>query len=512
MHPERIAKAPSASQSIVSGMPDDLLAESVQRLAWVGLTYSVCYAAVDRAYRLSAQIKDFPFFDAMLVLGLTMGCLIFAMARWSRWPAHRILAAGLIFEVLAAALISLGEAHRPWTGHSEVRGFSGLCGWIPMFSMLVPAGRLPSAIATLAAAATLPAAFAAHAWFGWPWPPAEDLLLLWMPPFLFAGAGIFLSQSLYRLRMRVRQAQEMGSYRLLECIGQGGMGEVWRAEHRMLARQAAIKLIKQQTGDPIQTRLRFEREAKAISGLQSPHTVTLFDYGVTPEGSLYYAMELVKGLDMEELVKRYGPLPSARAAYLLCQVCASLAEAHAAGLHHRDIKPRNILVGRMGIECDFVKVLDFGLVKSTAPQDLELTHPGATMGTPAYMAPEASLAVQPDHRADLYAVGCVAYWLLTGSAVFEAKTTTAMLMQHARRQPVPPSARTEVPVRPDLERLILQCLAKQPAERPQSAEELRERFQSLAHGWTREDASRWWNVHQPARSKIDPVADLTATA
>lgn len=508
--PERIAKAPTLSQTVTSQMPEDLLAESVQRLGWVGLLYAVCYIAIDAAYRISAHAADHSFFNVLLVLGVALGCLVFVLTRWSGWPAHRILMAGLAFEVGGALLISLGELRFPPWASGEVRGLSALCAWIPIFGLLVPAGRLPSAVAAFSAAAMAPVSLAIHA-SGGGWPPTKDLPLLLMPPFLMAGAGVVMSQTLYRLGMRVTQEREMGSYRLVECIGRGGMGEVWRAEHRLLAREAAIKLIRQQPGGLAGGRQRFEREARAIAALQSPHTVTLFDYGATAEGSLYYVMELVSGLDLEVLVSRFGPLPAPRAAYLLAQVCASLEEAHNAGLLHRDIKPRNILAGRMGAESDFVKVLDFGLVKTMAAQDLTLTQPDSTMGTPAYMAPEMALGEPTDARADLYGVGCVGYWLLTGCIVFEAKSATAMLMEHVRKEPVPPSARTEAPVPPEMEQLILQCLAKRPEDRPQNAAELRARFQALAEGWTREDAARWWAAHQP-RPEVRLASGLATTA
>jgi serine/threonine protein kinase len=230
------------------------------------------------------------------------------------------------------------------------------------------------------------------------------------------------------------------------------MGDVWRAHHRLLIRPAAIKLIRPQpAGDPGLLHRRFEREARATAALRSPHTVQLYDFGVADDGTLYYVMELLEGLDLETLVRRFGQVPAERAVPILKQVCHSLAEAHQAGLVHRDIKPANLFITRAGGERDFVKVLDFGLVKlgqgSEAPEVLRLTATGAVAGTPAYVAPEIVLGdAHVDHRADLYALGCVGYWLLTGRLVFEGDTRMKVLVQHAQTPPPPPSTRTELSI------------------------------------------------------------------
>ena len=273
----------------------------------------------------------------------------------------------------------------------------------------------------------------------------------------------------------------MGSYRLTELLGRGGMGEVWRAEHRLLARTAAIKLVRPEVlgasneADVKLALRRFEREARATAALNSPHTIRLYDFGTTNDGAFYYVMELLSGRDLESMVREFGPLPAERVVYLLRQVCHSLADAHARGLVHRDIKPANIYVCRMGLDYDFIKVLDFGLVKfrgSTADQTL-VTGDHPTTGTPAYMAPEVILgAADVDRRADVYALGCVAYYLLTGQLVFEADTPMKMLMHHVQTKPEPPSARTELPIPRDLEELVMACLEKDPEKRPPDAEHL----------------------------------------
>ena len=245
----------------------------------------------------------------------------------------------------------------------------------------------------------------------------------------------------------IRSLQELGCYQLVEKLDHGGMGEIWRARHRMLARPVAVKLIRPEligVKSPVEAAAlvgRFQREAEATAALHSSHTVSLHDFGVTPEGAFYYVMELLEGLDLETLVRRFGPVPPERAIHLLIQACDSLAEAHAVGLVHRDVKPANIIACHWGLKWDFVKVLDFGLVKAmwTMGEDDQLTSEGAITGTPAYMAPEAALGGRDlDARVDLYGLGCVAYWLLTGERVFLGRTAVEVLMHHVKTPPVPP--------------------------------------------------------------------------
>jgi serine/threonine-protein kinase len=286
------------------------------------------------------------------------------------------------------------------------------------------------------------------------------------------------------------------------------MGEVWRAQHRMLARPAAIKLIRPAVpgaghpGVSEEARRRFEHEAQATALLRSPHTVELFDFGVSTDGAFYYVMELLDGLDADTLVRRFGPVPAERAIYLLRQMCHSLSEAEAHDLVHRDIKPANIFVCRYGEDCDFVKVLDFGIAKAVG-LDVDtqpvLTQANVVHGTPAFMAPEQALGRSDvDGRADIYATGCVGYWLLTGELVFKAESAMAILLHHAQTPPIPPSARTELPIPEALDRLVLSCLAKDPADRPQSARELSLRLAAVQgpSAWTEDRARDWWAMHQ----------------
>jgi serine/threonine-protein kinase len=289
------------------------------------------------------------------------------------------------------------------------------------------------------------------------------------------------------------------------------MGEVWKATHRLLARTAAVKLIRPEmlgrTDDKgVATALhRFEREAQTTSALRSPHTVELYDFGVSRDGTLYYVMELLDGVDFQTLVDKHGPQPAERVVHLLRGACHSLYEAHQNGLEHRDIKPANFFVCRYGADLDFVKMLDFGIVKRAQIEEqdrreLQLTAQGMITGTPAYIAPEMAIAEGPvDGRADLYSLGCVAYWLLSGQMVFDKPNPMAMVVAHSSEIPRPLSKRTEIEVPEGLERIVMQCLAKSPDDRPQTARALSDMIGALeiAGKWTEERKQEWWHKYAP---------------
>ena len=316
-------------------------------------------------------------------------------------------------------------------------------------------------------------------------------------------------QVIHALDRRYDEASEMGQYTLEKRLASGGMGEIWQAKHRFLARPAAVKVIHPEMINPLDPAAaaavleRFEREARATAMLESRHTVQVYDFGRTQDGDFYYAMELLKGLDLESMVTRYGPLPPSRVVHFLRQACDSLAEAHEIGRVHRDVKPANLFVCKFGREYDVLKVLDFGLVTrsgSEASRDMRLDEGDNMAGTPAYMAPEQVLAVTKiDHRSDLYSLGCVAYWLLTGHTVFDIERPLAMAVAHVKAPPMRPSRRTEMPIPRDLERLVMQCLAKDPEARPASAEELSHRLGACTttEPWAQREATQWWEQHRP---------------
>jgi serine/threonine-protein kinase len=259
---------------------------------------------------------------------------------------------------------------------------------------------------------------------------------------------------------------------------------------------------------------RFRREANVIAGLQSAHTISLYDFGVSQDGRFYFAMELLDGITLQKLVTTFGPQPAQRVRAILLQICASLEEAHGAGLVHRDLKPSNVMLCKVALAHDFVKVLDFGLAKCAACADgIELSIDGMTGGSPGYIAPEVALGRSDvDGRADIYALGCVAYFLLTGSLVFPAATPTAMALKHLQLQPTPPFERTELPVPVDLDRVIMHCLAKDAAARPATVREVAERLTACDFpGWTPEEAAAWWQRHLPPTSILRSPSGIPVT-
>jgi tRNA A-37 threonylcarbamoyl transferase component Bud32 len=315
-------------------------------------------------------------------------------------------------------------------------------------------------------------------------------------------------RQLARLRQEVIEAKRLGQYTLGEKIGEGGMGQVYRANHALLRRPAAIKLLREGEVNEAAMR-RFEREVQLTSELTDPNTIAIFDYGHTPEGVFYYVMEYLDGLDLGTLVERYGPQPPGRVVHILQQVCGALEEAHAHGLVHRDIKPANIILCERGKRPDVVKVLDFGLVKDLGADDR--TVEDVVAGTPAYLSPEGIAdpdAVGPP--SDLYALGAVGYFLLTGTQVFERKSLTAVLAAHLRDYPTPPHERLGAPVPEVLEALILKCLDKDPANRPRSADALRHALDAveLPNAWTENEARIWWTNHR----QREPSAEVAAAA
>jgi serine/threonine-protein kinase len=260
---------------------------------------------------------------------------------------------------------------------------------------------------------------------------------------------------------------------------------------------------------------RFKREANVIASLQSPHTVYLYDFGVTQDGRFYYVMELLDGISLQTLVTTFGPQPVGRVLAIMRHACRSLAEAHQYGLVHRDLKPSNMMLCKVALRYDFVKVLDFGLAKCVRGEDeSRITMDGMTTGTPGYIAPEVALGESNiDGRADVYALGCVAYFLLTGSLVFDDPNPMSMALKHVQTPPDPPSQRTELPIPPDLEAIVMRCLAKLPADRPSSAGELNKLLTACVTPiWTEAEAEAWWEKHLPLTSTLRGFAqDLSFT-
>jgi len=323
-----------------------------------------------------------------------------------------------------------------------------------------------------------------------------------------------VSRVVYGLRAEVRDFQKLGQYTVVSKIGAGGMGVVYRARHVMMQRPTAIKLLSSSAAPSELQLARFEREVQLTTRLTHPNTITIFDYGRTPEGLFYYVMELLDGASLEAVVEQDGPQPPERVVSILLQLTGALEEAHSIGLIHRDIKPANIILCWQGGRPDVAKLLDFGLVKEVNSEgEKDATVDGGLAGTPRYMSPEQITTPQSiDGRSDLYALGAVGYFALTGHPVFESETIAELCADHLHTEPIPPSKRSESPVPTALDVVILSCLAKDPAARPASAAELAERLLACEVGeWTVEQAREWWRINGDGFKQVDGTSSSART-
>jgi serine/threonine-protein kinase len=514
IEPRDATPAPGDPVRSTGRLPDDMLDEQVERFAvftgvaaglWA-LTLVVHAIVYPRVLgivlpRLILGIEAFAAVDSLLV---------FLYVRYAPHTCQTKQHAGPWYMVLNAILIAMINT---WATNPTAETL-GKLSWttivILISAMIVPSTPRRMLIASLVAASMEPlGVWIAHL-RGLVVPSAVDTFVLLLPNYICAVVAVVPSHVLQGVGRKLRAAQELGSYQLIELLGRGGMGEVWRAQHRLLARSAAIKLIRPEVlgaSGAAESKIlmkRFEREAQATAALSSPHTIRVFDFGITREGTFYYVMELLAGRDLDSMVREFGPVPAGRAVHLLRQAAHSLADAHARGLVHRDIKPANIYVCRMGLEYDFVKVLDFGLVKMNsrvgAPgtQETLLTATHTTTGTPAFMAPEIILGQSDvDRRADVYALGCVAYYLLTGQLVFEAETPMKMFLHHVQTPPTPPSPRTVLNFRRYLVYVVWGCLDMDPTRGPPDPARLFELACECCtvDRWDNQMAREWWETH-----------------
>ena len=339
------------------------------------------------------------------------------------------------------------------------------------------------------------------------------LFLLLCATAMFVLANLTWRKRLSEAELKLKQ---LGQYTLEEKIGEGGMGVVYRARHALMRRDTAVKLLLPDRADPAAI-ARFEKEVCLTCQLTHPNTIQVYDYGHTPDGIFYYAMEYLRGLNLHDLIARYGPQPQARVIHILVQICDSLAEAHALGLIHRDIKPGNIFLTHRGGIADCVKVLDFGLVREfRAPESEAIDSEAETVieGTPWFMPPEAIQgSAQVDPRSDLYSLGALGYFLLTGQYIFDAETVGEIHEQQLHAEPIPPSRRTEQPIGADLEQIILRCLAKDPSARPASAKQLHDELIicAAATDWPATVRAAWWHAYErePAAAVDTTVADAS---
>ncbi len=434
-------------------------------------------------------------------------------------PALVLRVSGVGFVVLVAGVMAVTEVALSPELAAGRWGVSGICIWIVLFPLVYPCGPRTTLVAALGCASTVPVTYLFGRFVGLPGETPARLVPWVLPLYFCAGLSVVAALGIHRYRAALaavrRELREMGRYDLIRRLGQGGMGEVWLARHRLLPRQAAIKFISPPVvADATLTAeltRRFEAEAAAIAQLSSVHTVTLFDFGRSDDGAWYAVMELLDGIDLQQAVEQAGPLPDWRVARILAQACRSLAEAHGRGLVHRDVKPGNLMLCRMGGELDVVKVLDFGLVGLGAG-----TEPGAGIstvgGSVGYVAPESLLGTALDGRADLYALGCVAWYLLTGRTVFPTGEGVQEECVRHLTEPLPTLLRDGAHD-PGLVAVVHELLAKRPDQRPPSADAVRRRLESLPCWQAYEEATiaAWWAARPtPAsfaetRSQRDPA-------
>lgn len=513
-HTAELLRASSVSVDGLTGGSLDLADTVVHR---VRMLSSIC-AASGLIYWLAdawfqpetAPVRQHPLF-LVASLGLVVLAIVFAAFQFSGIFTKPTLAhIGLGVLTLQGLLMSVQENATLASSDGAVVGSPACAIWLVLCSVVVPFPRWAilgmSAVLIVAWPVTywIPKEVLGLAFLGW------NRIAVWVLPLLISAIWApLLNRYLYRLVLKSRRADELGAYHLEYRLARGGMGEVWVARHRLLSRFTAVKVIRPEA---LQThnmktatvvRKRFEREAYATSTLRNPHTVSLYDFGVAKDGSFYYVMELLEGIDLQDLVQRFGPVHPGRVRNILIQVCESLAEAHSRGMVHRDIKPKNVFLCDLGWSHDFAKVLDFGLVKTLYHEgESVVTMDGSTAGTPAYLPPECALGEPTiDGRADLYALGCVGYFLLTGTTVFEETTPTAFAVAHVRKEPTRPSERSEMQIPRELEDVIMKCLEKRPERRPQTAFELAASLRA-ARGVPEFDADMaadWWAINRPNR-------------
>lgn len=492
-----------------------LVSQASRRLCWVSLLAAITTVLAFVLQRVLqpevVPVQQDPVNSLALLANVLFAAGLIALQHYRVVPPLTILRLGMVFEIVVAFSIATLETSLPFDPNAFVRGGSNLAVWIIIVGFLVPNRPIVTLSVALVAATMWPLAYVMNiARLDLPALPANRLVAWMLMPYSAALWAFFIGRRMHGMEVAAQKAQDLGSYHLESLIGRGGMGEVWRARHKMLAREAAIKIIRPELVQDASARQadvavrRFEREARVTADLQSPHTVYLYDFGTSREGHFYFVMELLDGVSLQKLVQTFGPQPGSRVIHMLRQVCLSLEEAHARGMVHRDLKPSNIMACKVALQHDFMKVLDFGLVKSTQAEEFtHLTVDGVSAGTPGYIAPEIAMGEERiDGRADLYTLGCVAYYLLTGTLVFTETSPTAMAVAHVQKPPVPPSERTELPISPDLERIVLQCLAKKPADRPASARALIRMLDACADAkqWCSEDADAWWRTHLPPSS------------
>jgi serine/threonine-protein kinase len=507
---------------LAASLPPQIIERISERICLVSaIVATTTIALVSMGYYLQPEFAAAMQWTSIRLtcIGLVFASIALFVVQRNGWLTRaRMLDVALLYQVLVS--FSIGHLETAMASSDPVRGVTYLGLWFFISAFLLP--NAPARMAVMAV-------FSVAAWLLSYWinvqvnaaPQYPDNRLeVLLGQMVVTGAWMLaINHAAVRMHLKQHRAEQLGSYELTSVIGKGGMGEVWRAKHKLLARDAAIKLIRPDVLSASSGRAeaallkRFEREARVTALLQSPNTVALYDFGESRDGTIYYVMELLNGIDLQTLVDRFGPLHSGRVQNTLIQVCESLEEAHRAGLVHRDVKPKNIFLSKLGLQYDFVKVLDFGLVRVPRHADMSsATLEGITAGTPAYIAPEVALGqAEIDGRADLYSLGCVAYFLLTGHTVFDEASPVAHAIAHVQAPVVRPSERTELPIPRDLEQIVMRLLEKKPEDRFQSAYDLGRKLRALEDipEFCPYTAAEWWTINLPETANVVTLEEST---
>lgn len=504
---------PVAGTGGPSTLPPDLLAKAADRVRIAALAFAAAWViallVLNPFSRLTTGLRatggGWPMPGNALggiALALSLA-LAFAAPRLRHRP-HLVINLGLGYEIVLAGIFAVLYN---WEYNPRV-SISWAAVVILVYPAIAPASTRKILVTSIVACLLDPALRLAVALRT---PGVELTPVTVVFPFVMygviAGLAMVPATIIRGLGKEVRDARDLGSYRLEKLLGEGGMGQVYRASHRYLARPAAVKLISPssmggRTETEIETAVeRFKREAGAASSLSSPHTIELYDFGVSDDGTFFYVMELLDGLDLQAMVEKHGPINPGRVIHFLRQACDSLAEAHHLGMVHRDIKPANLFACRVALDVDFVKVLDFGIVKvrQEPAKAANLTSPDLAVGTPAYLSPEALSGAEIDGRSDLYALGCVGFFLLTGEEPFRAANMMQVIVKHLQETPRTPSAVLGRDLPADLQAVILRLLAKAPEDRYPDALALKAALEACddAKAWTAEAAHAWWSANRP---------------
>ena len=486
-------------------LPKDLTDTANERLSLLALAlsavgiFSYIYYYI-LTYLTQTQTTSFNL-NAPLLIIIFISLFVSFITRRQLFNSKTLHSIGIAYVILTALFIIISHtASEWWVSRDRLQGVSWVCVWIVLFPIIVPGPTLKATVIAISMALMGPVGlFISTTFLGRATATTTAYLDLFIPNLISAVMAIFISHVIFNLSKDIQAAKKMGSYILQHKLGEGGMGEVWQATHHMLSRPAAIKLILPEIIDLGESEVaeaqdRFLEEAKITSTLTSPHTVELYDFGVTDDRSFYFVMELLTGDDLNWIIKRSGAMPANRVVYLMIQMCESLAEAHEAGLIHRDIKPANIFVCHIGLQYDFIKVLDFGLAKSLT----ENIKPIKIEGTPGFIAPEAlDKNANISSSVDIYALGCVAYWMLTTKNVFGINLELTIAS----------NAKLSTPIPDDLDQLIRKCLAKEPNDRPENAAVLAEELSKCDVGerWSNKMAKEWWQKQTGDANKTNKL-------